>query len=229
MTKAVGGTKYTKLQPRPVASDSPKSLVLTRRKDVSAGQILAESIVLPLARHAAAGDMFARQLFGSEQLNINDGVAVLAEACDRARDGNLTTQRDMLVAQAITLDGIFTEMARRSALNVSGYLDAAERFMRLALKAQAQSRASIETLERLARGGEQVVRHIHVDNRGGQAIVAETINTTNAGNSENDKQCRTTGNSGVSTPLLSADATGDRVQVPGSVRETSLQDARGDQ
>jgi hypothetical protein len=45
------------------------------------------------------------------------------------------------------------------------------------MKAQAQSRATIETIDRLVRGGEQVVRHIHVDNRGGQAVIAETVNT----------------------------------------------------
>jgi hypothetical protein len=45
-----------------------------------------------------------------------------------------------------TLDTIFNELARRCQANVcGGYLDAAERYLRLALKAQSQCRANIET------------------------------------------------------------------------------------
>jgi len=36
----------------------------------------------------------------------------------------------------------------------------------------------------MARGGVQTVKHIHVDNRGGQAVIAETVNT---GGQENGK------------------------------------------
>jgi hypothetical protein len=52
-----------------------------------------------------------------------------------------------LAIQAHTLDTIFNELARRSQANMGGgYLDAADRYMRLALKAQSQCRATIETL-----------------------------------------------------------------------------------
>ena len=37
--------------------------------------------------------------------------------------------------------------------------------------------AQMETLARMRRGGEQVVRHVHVDNRGGQAVIAENVHT----------------------------------------------------
>lgn len=55
----------------------------------------------------------------------------------------------MLNSQAIALNAIFAEMARRAALNVGEYIDAAERYMRLALKEQGQSRATVETLATL--------------------------------------------------------------------------------
>jgi hypothetical protein len=51
-----------------------------------------------------------------------------------------------LAIQAHTLDTIFNELARRSQANIGQYLDAADRYMRLALKAQSQCRATIETL-----------------------------------------------------------------------------------
>ena len=51
-----------------------------------------------------------------------------------------------LVAQADTLDAIFNELARRAALNMGEYLGATETYLRLALKAQSQCRATLETL-----------------------------------------------------------------------------------
>jgi hypothetical protein len=51
-----------------------------------------------------------------------------------------------LAAQAVALDSIFHDLARRSAANMGQYVEAAETYMRLALKAQAQSRATMETL-----------------------------------------------------------------------------------
>jgi hypothetical protein len=52
----------------------------------------------------------------------------------------------MLTAQAVTLNAIFTSLANRSASNIGEYLDAGDRYMRLALKAQGQCRATLETL-----------------------------------------------------------------------------------
>jgi hypothetical protein len=52
----------------------------------------------------------------------------------------------LLVSQAISLNLIYTELARRSALNMGEYIEASERYMRLALKAQAQCRSTIEAL-----------------------------------------------------------------------------------
>lgn len=182
----VGGTSRKPAKPKAKAdAPDPNGLHLIAREGVSDRYLKAETVFHSLPRHAATGGMFAAKLFGqSNETTINDGVAVLREACVATRAGDLSLQRDMLTAQAITLDGLFTELARRAAMNMGEYLDATDRFLRLALKAQAQSRATVETLDRLVRGGEQVVRHIHVDNRGGQAVIAETVST---GGQENGK------------------------------------------
>jgi hypothetical protein len=52
----------------------------------------------------------------------------------------------VLTTQAHTLDAIFNELARSAALNMGEYINAAERYLRLALKAQSQCRATLETL-----------------------------------------------------------------------------------
>jgi hypothetical protein len=201
----------------------PNDLKLIGREGVSDSYLKSEIVLHPTTRHANTGTVFGGQLFGGkDELSIIDGVNVLEEACKRTRDGDLSYQRDALTVQAITLDTIFTEMARRGAMNMGTNLDATDRYIRMALKAQAQSRATIESLDRLVRGGEQVVRHIHVDNRGGQAMIAETINT---GGNENGKAVGQpyaieSGAPSLGQPLRSAHPEREAVPVAGDAERT---------
>jgi len=50
------------------------------------------------------------------------------------------------MAQAHTLDALFNNLARRAAANIGAYMNAADTYLRLALRAQAQCRATLETL-----------------------------------------------------------------------------------
>lgn len=79
-------------------------------------------------------------------LSITELVASVKAHGERVNGNDLAAAEQMLVAQAIALNSIFAEMARRSALNMGDYLDATDRYMRLALKAQGQCRATLETL-----------------------------------------------------------------------------------
>jgi hypothetical protein len=72
-------------------------------------------------------------------------VQLLAES-KRVGRGDLSRAESMLMVQAHTLDALFNTLARRSALNAGQYLGACETYMRLALKAQSQCRATLETL-----------------------------------------------------------------------------------
>ena len=58
-----------------------------------------------------------------------------------------------------------------------GSIAATESFGALAVKLLRTFTAQAEALSKLQRGGEQIVRHIHVDNRGGQAVIAENVHT----------------------------------------------------
>jgi len=73
-------------------------------------------------------------------------VEELASQEKAVNDGNLKRAEGMLMVQAHTLDAIFNNLARRAAMNMGEYLDATDRYMRLALKAQSQCRATLETL-----------------------------------------------------------------------------------
>lgn len=66
------------------------------------------------------------------------------------------------------------------------YPDAAERYMRLALKAQAACRSTLDALARLHQPREQTVKHVHVSD-GGQAAVADHFHQ-NTGGEKLEKQ-----------------------------------------
>ena len=77
-------------------------------------------------------------------------------------------------------------------------------------------------------GGEQVVRHIHVDNRAGQAVIAETVNTGGPKNEKIDNQSDTTGAAGSGPALLGTDSFGCGVPIPSREGQAAMQDARRD-
>lgn len=61
--------------------------------------------------------------------------------------GDMTRAENMLLAQAHTLDGLFAKIAVQAL--VANHMDNMDKFFRLALKAQNQSRATLQTLAEL--------------------------------------------------------------------------------
>lgn len=176
-------------------ADPSNELRIAEEPDQTKDQQIANLTLNPMISAASTHATFLQGSFGPVPLTESfEGICKIA---DKFEKGDHSKQREMLVGQAIALNGIFTEFARRSALNMGEYINAAERYMRLALKAQAQSRATIEALEGLARGGEQIIKHVHVDNRGGQAVIADTVQTGDK-NAQIDNQPHASQTLGVS-------------------------------
>jgi len=187
---------------------------------------LAEVALDPAAHALSVAEPFNRGSFGKR--GATETFTVLVDQLKGAKDGDLSHYRAMLAGQAISLDSIFTELSRRAALNMGEYLGATETYMRLALKAQAQSRATIEALERLANGREQTVRHVHVDNRGGQAVIAENVHTGGQQNGKADDQSQgtATGAAGIGPTLPGPDPFGNGVPIASREGADALPDAR---
>jgi hypothetical protein len=91
------------------------------------------------------------QRYQGDSPDVNVLVGELREQIAVTREGDLHRQEAMLVAQAHTLDAVFHNLAQRAHGSMCGgnLLDAAERYMRLALKAQAQAVRTIEVLGNL--------------------------------------------------------------------------------
>ena len=87
-------------------------------------------------------------------------------------------------------------------------------FGNLANKFMRTFTAQTEALARLRRGGEQVVKYVHV-HEGGQAVVAGTINQTGgSGNIESGEQPYGTNAAAPSAALPSPDRAKDGVPIP---------------
>ena len=113
-------------------------------------------------------------------------------------------------------------------MNMGDYINASERYGRLALKAQSNCRATLETLAKLHQPREQTVRHVHV-NEGGQAVIADQFHN-HAGGNENAKsaeQSHAAGAAGAIPAMLGADTFGNGVPIAGSQRKTAVSNARG--
>lgn len=98
----------------------------------------------------------------------------------------------------------------------------------LAVKLQRAFTGQIDALTRLRRGGEQVVRHIHVDNRGGRAVVADTVNI---GAKENEKGGGQSHGPYTSTPcgppMLGQDPTGNGLPIASDTKSKAVPYPRG--
>ena len=73
-------------------------------------------------------------------------VGALKQQINTVQKGELNRVEAMLIVQAHSLDAIFNDLAQRAAANVGEYMNATDLYLRLALKAQNQCRATLETL-----------------------------------------------------------------------------------
>lgn len=130
----------------------------------------------------------------------------------------------LLVQMYVTHDAAIRAL---SQLGTAEWVPHMQTFGNLSTKLLRVSQAQMETLARMRRGGEQVVRHIHVDNRGGQAVIAENVNTGGTQNGKIYNQSDATGVAGGGPAMLGADPFGNGVPIPGRERAETVPHARG--
>jgi hypothetical protein len=126
-----------------VKGNTSNTLMIAGQANDDTKVLLARNVLRPSVRAGVTTQSFSK-VFG--ELNLTSLIEELAAQIKLTADGDLQREEAMLVAQAHTLEAIFHELARCAALNMGQYINAAETFMRLALKAQSQCRATIETL-----------------------------------------------------------------------------------
>lgn len=133
----------TKKLEAPAKAKDPSKLVV----DVIKGkedELTAKAMSRPEVRAALLIQKF------DGYLDVNALVDEMKTQTAAINSGDMSRAEAILGAQAHTLDALFSILARRAHNNMeAGYLDASTSYLKLALKAQAQSVRTIEALGEL--------------------------------------------------------------------------------
>lgn len=127
---------------------APNVLEVTERPDVSKERLVAEAAFRASTLNANTGRQFAASIVG--ELTLMDSIAVFREIQKKVVDNNnIGPLEHLLTSQALALNSIFNSLAIRAKENIGHYPEAVERYMKLALKAQAQCRSTIEAINEI--------------------------------------------------------------------------------
>jgi hypothetical protein len=157
----------------PKAPTTSRQATPVMEGDDSRSRTKAKAALSPAMNAAIATESYQRNLLGDD-MELIDLVDVLRLQTKRVQDGDLSGLEAMLVGQATALQTIFTSLVRRA--QVQTHQRNLEAFLALGLKAQAQSRATIQALVELkfprqvafvkqtnvAHGPQQVNNHVGI-------------------------------------------------------------------
>ena len=108
-----------------------------------------------------------------EKLDLDACVTILAAAAKKVSDGDCSGTESILSAQAVALNTIFTSMAIRA--NSCKFIPDMEAYMKFALKAQNQCRATLDTLAQIKHPRQTVItKQANISN--GHQQVNNTLN-----------------------------------------------------
>lgn len=130
----------------PKALDKPGSntLRIPTKEGETPERQLANAALSSLLGNASTARHYMHGTLGN--IDLTESMRTMRDKAKKVQSGDLSEVDATLTAQAVALNAIFTELARRASLNMGQHLEATEKYMRLALKAQAQCRATLQTL-----------------------------------------------------------------------------------
>ncbi|SFM91096.1 hypothetical protein [Nitrosomonas communis] len=131
-------------KPKIPTNKSTKTLNVTLKKGENQERKFAEIKLSPTILNTITAQTFIKPLAG--EIGLEEAVMVMNEKAEKVNNGDLSDLEATLTAQVVSLNSIFNAMANHAADNMGQYLNAAESYMRLALKAQAQCARTIEIL-----------------------------------------------------------------------------------
>ena len=126
---------------KPTTSRQPRQLEATAMPGEKEGLAIAKTALRPTVQAAITLNEYGK-VFG--ELDLSGLIESLTAQTKAVSNGDLRRSEAMLTAQAHTLDAIFNNLARR-AIHAE-YMDNLDRYLKLALRAQSQCRATWEAL-----------------------------------------------------------------------------------
>lgn len=129
----------------------------------------------------------------------------------------------MLLVQAYTTHD--AAIRALSQLGTSDWADHSRMYGNLANKLLRTFQGQMDTLMRMQRGNEQVIKHVYVDNRGGQAVFAENV-SPRGGNGKGGNQPHAAYAIDGGASLPGSDPFGNGMPIPGGVGPEAVPHAR---
>jgi hypothetical protein len=127
------------------ANRKPQQIMVERHGQETVEESDARMMLTPAVTDSIVLRMFAQPSI-PVPIDATLSAAIMAERIADVNAGDMSGLVGMLASKAIALDTVANEFLRRAALNMGTHVRAAETFTRMALKAQAQSRANVEAI-----------------------------------------------------------------------------------
>lgn len=105
----------------------------------------AKAALLPSLYAGAVIQQYGNALFGKDNMDMHCLEKAVRESTEAVNNGDMKAVEAMLYGQAVALQTMFTNLARRADCQ-QGRLDNIETLLKLAFKAQNQCRMTLETL-----------------------------------------------------------------------------------
>ena len=126
---------------KPSKKRDPNAIIAMGQPDEDDDLVTARSVLRPTVQAAVTLKAYDKS-YGD--LQLNGLIGALSEQTKASNNGELGRAEAMLTTQAHTLDAIFNNLAKR-AINAE-YMNNLDTYLKLALRAQSQSRATWEAL-----------------------------------------------------------------------------------
>ena len=164
MTQPKTAAKPAPAAPTPLNS----TLQITCEPGKTDERLYADMVTRGIATNALTAVRYVNPEYGV--VSLTDMVASLRDDGEAVNRGDLSNTERLLNAQALTLNAMFAELARRAAINMGEHLGSAETYLRLVLKARSQSRATFETLAAIKNPPVVFVHQANINNGGQQQV-----------------------------------------------------------
>lgn len=140
-----------KTQPEPSASaavavQSPKTLQVQVKASETVPEAMGRLLVDPAVNAASTMQAYQGAVLGDD-ISLMTTIEGVRQITERLKSGDMSDVEGLLISQALSLQTIYTSLARRAQdQTLQRNLEA---FLGLALKAQAQSRSTLQALVEL--------------------------------------------------------------------------------
>ena len=128
----------------PKVAEKGRNVMVVHGEPVDRQRLLADLTTEGVFTNAVLLQSFSKNVIG--EIDLTETMLSLRATIKDVGNGDLRSVEAILIGQAGALNAMFSELARCAGLNMGEHLGATETYMRLALKAQGQCRATLETL-----------------------------------------------------------------------------------